>query len=166
MVVAEVTNVASGPAPIIETWSGSSMTVAPTSYTPGSSKIAHGSPAVATADAVIAASSAAPFSASVPSPLTTIVRVNSWSPSAPAGPVGPAGPAGPGTPPWSGPLSAPTAATTADTVSDPVDATTRAVKVDADGRARSAERPPERELVISVSDSSPAVAPEIREKIF
>jgi len=38
---------------------------------------------------------------------------------------------GPGAPPWSGPLSAPIAATTADTRSARVDATTRAVKVDA-----------------------------------
>jgi hypothetical protein len=38
---------------------------------------------------------------------------------------------GPGAPPCRGPLSAPIAATTAETLSEPVDATTRAAKVDA-----------------------------------
>ncbi len=38
---------------------------------------------------------------------------------------------GPGAPPWSGPLSEPSAATIAETASERVEATTRAVNVDA-----------------------------------
>ena len=38
---------------------------------------------------------------------------------------------GPGAPPCSGPLSAPSAPTTAETASEPVEAMTRAVKVEA-----------------------------------